>query len=369
MKHHTTLIYALCTVLCVTMIVTTLIGQRTPKSIALPPDATVTTTNPKAAVHTRLTGVADHTYVTTQLDLVAQLGTPWIIELFPWAYAQPRSAYGYDWSGFDVVVDHAHARGLRIIARLDIVPQWARASGSSDRLLLTHRYNAYRDYVVAFVTRYQHRGVSHIIIWNEPNLRFEWGGRTPNPEAYAQLMATVYPAVKAVAPAVTVIAGALSPGPTLGDNGEVRIGDREYAERFLAAGGGAFMDAWGVHAYGGQFAATAPPTWDEVNIRRTELVHAQISRYVDVPIYVTEGGWNDASRWELAVTPAQRIRWSIDAYALAAAWPWAHTFALWQFGLPTPTRTYHDGWNLVAADGTPRAIYSELQRALGGTPR
>jgi O-glycosyl hydrolase len=113
-------------------------------------------------------------------------------------------------------------------------------------------YAAYRDYVVAFAQRYQHRGVTHIIIWNEPNLQFEWGGQPPNPEAYAQLLATVYPAVKHTVPAITIIAGASSPGATLGDHAEVRLGDREYLTRFLAAGGGQFIDAWGVHAYGGQ---------------------------------------------------------------------------------------------------------------------
>ena len=368
MKQRTAFMDTIWYVVSVCMIVSTLVAQRAPTPRLLTPaPQPITTTNPKAAVHTRLTGVADPTYVNTQLDLVAQLGTPWIVELFPWAYAQPRSAYGFDWSGFDLVIDQAHARGLHVIARLDIVPQWARPPSSSDRLLQPHRYTAYRDYVVAFVTRYQHRGVSHIIIWNEPNLRFEWGGRTPDPHAYAQLLATVYPAVKAAAPSVTVIAGALSPGPSLGDHSEVRLSDREYAEQFFRAGGGTYIDAWGVHAYGGQFDADAAPSWDTVNIRRTELVHAQISRYVDVPIYITEGGWNDASRWELAVTPAQRIRWSIDAYELVSDWPWAHTFTLWQFGLPAPTRTYHDGWNIVAADGTPRAIYSELQRTLRGT--
>jgi hypothetical protein len=217
---------------------------------------------------------------------------------------------------------------------------------------------------VAFAQRYHTKGVTHIIIWNEPNLRFEWGGRIPDPQAYADLLATVYPAVKAVAPEMTVIAGALSPGPSIGDNAEVRLGDEAYTAQFFAAGGGNYIDAWGVHAYGGQNPADDAPAWSKVNFRRTELIHELVSRYVDVPLYITEGGWNDASRWQLAVTPAQRIRWSVSAYEITRAWPWADMFAVWQFGLPAPTRTYHDGWNIVASDGTPRAIYTELQAVL-----
>mgnify|MGYP006276015439 CR=1 FL=1 len=372
MKHTMRVAQPLFALIVIAMMLVTLITQRAAAPPLIPPQVRVAPTNPKAGVHTRLTGIADARYVATQLDMVAAMGTPWIVDLFPWAYAQPRSAYGYDWRGFDMLIDHAHARGLRIIARLDIVPAWARPAGSSDRLLLPQRYAAYRDYVVAFTQRYHTRGVSHIIIWNEPNLRFEWGGRAPDPQAYAQLLASVYPAVKAVAPEMTVIAGALSPGPSIGDQAEVRLGDEAYTEAFFDAGGGKYIDAWGVHAYGGQHPADDDPNWQTVNFRRTELIYKQISRYVDVPLYITEGGWNDASRWQLAVTPAQRIRWSIAAYQRTQSWPWAEVFAVWQFGLPTPSRSYQDGWNMVASDGTPRAIYTELQAVLsqqsGTTP-
>ena len=348
--------------------INTLITQRQVEPFALPTVQTVNTHNPKAAAHTRLTGVGDESFVAHQLDLVAAMGTPWIVELFPWAYAQPRSQYGYDWRGFDMVIDHAHTRGIAVIARLDIVPAWARPTDRSDRFLAPYMYTAYRDYVVAFVQRYQHRGVTHIIICNEPNLQFEWGGQRPDPEAYAQLLAAVYPAVKQAAPDVTVIAGALSPGETLGDHAEVRLGDREYLTRFLAAGGGQFMDAWGVHAYGGQLPPDDPPRWDVVNLRRVELIHQLLNSYVNKPIYITEAGWNDAPRWQLAVTPAQRIRWSIAAYQQALQWSWLKVFTLWQFGLPAPTHTYQDGWLLVAGDGTPRVIYDELRQALTQTP-
>ena len=369
MLHQIKKLIIILGIICViTGSINTVVMQRLLTALDLPKSKTVATTNPKAAVHTRLTGVGDEVFISHQLDLVAAMGTPWIVELFPWAYAQPRSQYGYDWRGFDMVIDHAHERGIAVIARLDIVPAWGHPADTSDRLLLPHRYAAYREYVVAFAQRYHQRGVTHIIIWNEPNLQFEWGGQTPNPEAYAQLLATVYPAVKQATPEVIVIAGALSPGETLGDHAEVRLGDREFTTRFLAAGGGQYFDAWAVHAYGGQLPPGDPPDWNVVNMRRVELIHTLINSYVNKPIYITEGGWNDAPRWQLAVTPAQRIRWSIAAYQQAKQWPWVNVFTLWQFGLPAPTHTYHDGWLLIAGDGTPRAIYDELAQALTQSP-
>ncbi len=341
-----------------------IIPPRIPSPLQLPALSRMTSSFTKAGVHTRLAGSGDEQFIGRQLDLVAEMGTPWVVELFPWAYAQPRSAYGYDWKGFDMVVAHANQRGIRIIARLDFIPAWARPANTSDRLLLPFAYIDYVNYVVAFVRRYAPQGVMHISILNEPNLRFEWGGRTPDPEAYADLMAMLYPAVKAVNPDITIIAGNLSPGPSLGDNAEVRLNDREYTERFFAAGGWQHTDAWGVHAYGGRFPPDALPDWDDVNFRRVELVRELISHYGKFPIYITESGWNDHQRWQLAITPAQRIRWTAQAYQMAETWPWLESMVIWQFGLPAPTRTYQDGWLIVAGDGTPRAIFYELQKTL-----
>ena len=339
-------------------------ANRTRPDAPVPTTRSVQTTISKAGVHTRLSGIADQTYLTGQLDLVHELGAPWIVELFPWAYAQPRSAYGYDWTGFDRIIDQAHSRGITIIARLDIVPAWARPKDSSDRLLLPSAYADYRAYAVAFAQRYQARGVTHIVLWNEPNLRFEWGGRTPDPEAYATLIQFVAPAVKQVAPEIQILAGGLSPGPSLGDNAEVRLDDRTYTERFFAAGGATYIDGWAVHAYGGQRPPNDLPRWDVVNLRRVELVHEIVALYRDIPIYITEAGWNDSTRWQSAVTAAERIRWSRGAYRYAAQTPWIACLVLWQFGLSAPTRTYQDGWVLIAGDGTPRAIFYELKALL-----
>lgn len=338
--------------------------DRHPPMANLPPQQTIVTSIPKAGVHTRLSGVADQRFVSTQLDLVHELGAHWIVELFPWAYAQPRSAYGYDWSGFDRIVDQAQRRGVKIIARLDIVPAWARPKNSTDRLLLPSAYADYRAYVVAFVTRYHNRGVTHVVIWNEPNLRFEWGGRTPDPEAYATLVRQVAPAVKAAAPAVQILAGGLSPGDSLGDQGEVRMGDQVYTERFFAAGGGTDIDGWAVHAYGAQRPPNDLPKWSVVNLRRVELVYALVARYRELPMYITESGWNDNPRWQSAVTGAERIRWSRGAFLYAQNTPWIACLVLWQFGLPAATRTYQDGWVIIAGDGTPRALFYELKALL-----
>lgn len=331
---------------------------RLPRALDLPAQQRVVTANPLIGVHTRLTGVGDEAYIRRSLEQVRELGAPWIVELFPWAYVQPRSRYGYDWAGADMVIEHARRQGLQVVARLDLVPAWARPPGSTDRQLDPEHYADYAAYVAAFAQRYGPLGVRHLQIWNEPNLRFEWGERPPDPGAYAALLKVVYPAVKAVAPDAIIIAGALSPGASL-EGGQARMDDMQYLASLYDAKAGPFFDMWAVHAYGGQEPPEAPPAPEKVNFRRIELVRALMDQFGDghKRIIVTEGGYNDHPRWSAAVRPADRVRWTIATYEQARRYPWLEAVALWQFSTPFATRSYPDAWNFVAPDGTPRSVY------------
>lgn len=338
---------------------------RAPRPLHLPEQQQVATTNPRLGIHTRLTGVGDETYIRHTLEQVREMGASWIVDLFPWAYVQPRSRYGYDWTGADMVVRHAARQGLTVVARLDIVPEWARPRGSSDRYLDEQHYEDYASYVAAFLTRYRPYGVRHVIIWNEPNLAFEWGRRPPDPAAYAALLKAVYPRAKAAAPDAVVIAGALSPGPDLGGSAEVRMGDLRYIEELYAAGAAPYFDAWAVHNYGALLPPDTAPDPEEVNFRRIEVVRDLLAAHGDgrKRLMITEGGWNDNPRWSAAVRASDRLRWTVAAYRMAEDWPWLEAMALWQFSTPWQARTYQDNWNFVASDGTPKAIYWAVRDA------
>ncbi len=340
---------------------------RIPYRLHLPPPQQVETTNPKIGIHTRLTGLGDEAYIAQSLRQVREMGASWIVDLFPWAYVQPRSRYGFDWQGADMVIQHARRQGLTVVARIDIVPQWARPRNTTDRYLDPDHYVDYADYVVAFLQRYRPYGVRHVIIWNEPNLAIEWGRRPPDPGAYAALLKVVYPRVKAAVPDAVVIAGALSPGADLGGGAE-RMNDVQYMASLYDAGAAPYFDMWAVHTYGYKSPPDAPPDPSEVNFRRVEVIRATMIKFGDgaKPIIITEGGWNDNPRWTAAVLPSQRLRWTVGAYELAKQWDWLVAVCLWQLGLPQPTHTYQDNWNFIAADGTPKAIYWAVQAAARG---
>ena len=335
--------------------------QRTPPALNLPSQQTVQTMHPIVGVHTRLTGL-DEATIERNLVQVREMGATTIVDLFPWAFIQPRSPHAFEWHGADIVIEHAQRQGLTVIARLDFVPAWARPANTNDRYLDADHYADYANFVAAFAQRYAPKGVQVLQILNEPNLRFEWGDRAPDPVAYAELLKVVYPTVKAVAPDVSITVAGLSPGGPTGaiEPNTLSVNDLQYFDVLLSEH--APFDAVAVHAYGGKAPADQAPDSSIVNFRRVELYHQKlIEAGRDVPIYITEGGWNDHPRWQGAVTPPERVRYTLEAYAWAEQQPWLKAVCLWQFSLPTPAYTYVDNFTFVTPDGTPKAIYYAVQ--------
>lgn len=332
-----------------------LAGPRTVPPIHLPAQAVVQTRNPKIGVHLRLAGTDDESVLVAQLSAVREMGASVVVDLFPWAYVQPRGPQSFEWRGADLLIAHARRQGLTVVARLDIVPAWARPPKTSDRYLEPEHYADFARYAAAFAGRY-HDTVRYIQIWNEPNLYFEWAGREPDPAAYAALLRAVVPLVRAASPDTLIVAGAFSPGQAIPGT---RMDDLQYLRAMIAAG--APFDLLGVHAYGSRAPADEEPHPDRVNFRRVE-VYREVLRSAGQPrpMIVTEGGWNDHPRWNGAVTPAQRLQWTVEAYRISEGWDDVVAVCLWQWQLPL-THSYQDNYTFVAPDGTPKAIYYAVQ--------
>jgi hypothetical protein len=339
--------------------------------VTMPEQQQVQTSNPKVGLHTRLTDEVEEWKIQRSLALVREMGAPWIVEYFPWAYYEPERGH-YDWTHTDMVIRHARNQGLTVIARLGMTPAWARPDPkdqeTTDTYLDSDSYIDFADFVAAFVARYKDE-VQHIIIWNEPNLSFEWGYRPVDPAAYVDLLRVVYPAAHAANPDVVVLGGALA--PTLEPPGSpAGLNDLLYLEAMYAANGGAYFDALAAHAYGLGFAPGTSPDPEIINFRRVELLRAIMDVNGDAgkPIYVTEAGWNDHPRWTWAVKPGQRIQYTLDAYTWAAEqWPWCPVIAMWMLRTPAKLRNYQDYYAFVTPDFQKRLIYTAVQAYTGNT--
>jgi len=201
------------------------------------------------------------------------------------------------------------------------------------------------------------------VIWNEPNLSFEWGYRPPDPAAYTRLLKAAYRAAKEADPGLMVLAAGLA--PTLAPPGsEWGMNDLEFLQGMYAAGARGAFDGIALHAYGMSFPPDDPPSLEALNFSRVELVREVMVQNGDAGLacFITEAGWNDNRRWARAVSPGLRVEYTVRAYEKALDWPWCEAIAMWAFRYPWPAHTYQDNFTFVSPEFIPKAVYSEVQR-------
>lgn len=336
-----------------------------PPRVVMGPPQTVQTLHPALCVHTRLTDEVEEWKIQRTLSLVREMGAGTIVEFFPWPYVESEQGH-YDWAFADRLIRHAQNQGLTVIARLGLVPAWARPPVHEEVTTLNYlpydHFDSFARFVGAFAGRY--RGdVNAVIIWNEPNLSGEWGGRPVDPEAYTELLRLSYQAAHTANPDIVVMGGALA--PTVEPEGSPSgMNDIRYLERMYAAGAAGYFDVLAVHTYGLTLPPDDPPDPDVINFRRVELLRAVMIRAGDgdKPIVITESGWSDDPRWEKAVRPGQRIAYSLEALQMVENWPWAEQWCIWIFRQPADFNHRRDAYYaLVSSDFDIKPIYETLQ--------
>jgi polysaccharide biosynthesis protein PslG len=366
--------------------------------VTLGPQQTVVTRNSLAGVHTRFIDEAETWKIQRGLSMVREMGASWIVEFFPWAYLEPSKGQ-YQWQAAERIIDHADRQGLQVIARLGYVPVWARPAQNEQQTTFTYldrsHYADFAEFAAAFAEHFRGR-VNFIVIWNEPNLSGEWGMRPVDPAGYVALLRASYAPIKQANPDVTVLAGALA--PTLEPAGSAQgLDDLLYLQEMYHvletttdAGQKTVSnlqsptaqskianlkpqipnrpyDGWAIHAYGRTDPPEAAPAADVINYRRAELEHAIMTQHGDgdLPVFITEAGWNDNPYWAFGVTPAQRIQYTLGAWNYARThWPWVRSVAMWVFKLPAPAHGYRDNYTFVTPSLEPLPIYDEVKQAL-----
>ncbi len=329
------------------------------------PPRVVETAQPQLCVHTRLIDEVQEWVIQKSLASVREMGADTIVEFFPWAYIENAPGQ-YDWRQTDLILRHAQNQGIRVIARMGLVPAWVRPDPKEQpttfNYLPDNSYDSFGDFVALFAERYAGQ-IAGIIVWNEPNLAFEWGYRPPDPATYARLLREVYPRIKAANPDMPVLAGALA--PTVEPAGSPHaLNDILYLAGMYQAGAQPYFDALAVHTYGFTDPADAEPAFDRLNFRRSELLFEVMAQYDDSakPVYITESGWNDNPRWTKAVRPSQRIAYTLDGYAWAADhWQQVEKLCVWALRYPRPTYSYPDNFTLITTEFQYLPIYTALQ--------
>lgn len=193
------------------------------------------------------------------LEMVRDAGFGWVKQGFAWREIEGMGKGQFDWNVTDRLVTQVESvEGLHLIARLDNDPTWAtgQAYPNDQDVIMSPPQNLqdFADYCSAVATRYQGR-IAAYQVWNEPNLRREWGGSAPDPAGYVELLKACYGAIKQADPDAIVISAGLAP-TTRSDN--VAMPDTEFLKQMYAAGAQQYFDALGAHGAGYK----APPEKD-----------------------------------------------------------------------------------------------------------
>ncbi len=322
---------------------------------------------------------------TTDRDLgkLRNAGFTWQKSLFQWRDIEPVKRQ-FDWTESDRVVAASKRAGVKIIARLDFQPSWARADGAHNGP--PDNYQDYADFVTALARRYHSTSevgpIQAIEVWNEPNLDREWGMAPINEQAvadYVCLLKLSYEAAKAVDPSITIVSAGLSPTGTNNNNARP---DDLYLQWMYDAGAKPYFDVLGAHGPGykapphvGPDEAEADPNWGghrSFTFRRVEdLRQIMVANGdADKQIWLLEFGWttdniHPAYAWH-SVTPEQHAQYLVDSYKWAAKnWaPWIGVMTLWNLPDPRWAPDREEVWWAVAnPDGTDRPAFVRLADA------
>jgi hypothetical protein len=309
-------------------------------------------------------GLAAHTLKADDqsLSLAKAGGFDSVVQVFAWREIEPTRGQ-FHWEVTDQVVAGAEYYDLDLVVRLDQHPAWASdveppLNSPPDVL------GDYQHFVDRVAWRYRGR-VRAYIIWNEPNLALEWGGKAPDPATYVQLLRIGYQAVKAGDPDAIVVAAGLA--PTNG-HGEAAVDDRSFLRGMYQAGAAPYFDVLGAHPYGFGLPPGAPTSQNGgLVFRRLEELRAVMVENgdSDKPVWITEMGWTvDAppDQPEIGVSREQQATYLTDALNyIWGEWPWVEMVTVWNLSQPEPGDPF-GGYSLLNLDGTPRPAYEALQR-------
>jgi hypothetical protein len=263
------------------------------------------------------------------------------------------------------VVNAARANGLRVGLRLDAPPTWA--GGAVYKLDPAD----VEDYVFHAV-RYAAGTIAYVEVFNEMNLPIEWGTTPVDPAAYERILAGAYRGAHRADPNVVVVSAA--PSQRTGGLGGT-MEDVDWLSGLYDAGGAAYFDALGVHAYiGNQDPTSDPTTCTPMCFRDIELFRAVMEQRGDGAKrgLITEFGSLEQTSVDLGQYAWMELPSDTRATYLVQALHLASTQYTWLLGATVfnldyaaylPQSSERPWFSLLNPDKTPRLAYTKIQEA------
>jgi hypothetical protein len=305
-------------------------------------------------------GISMADYTMGQID--DHLGLEWVKQQVRWDHFSTEPGQ-MDWSGYDVMVDAANERGLKVMLSVVGSPRWSRTYfDNNPEAAPPDDLGLFVDFISQLVDRYKGR-IHAIEVWNEQNLDREWDtAEGVDPEAYVEMLRLSYQAIKSRDPNIIVISGALSPtsGRQVDPNNPNRViwmDDFDYLDQMIELNALSYCDCVGAHHNG----INMPPdvAWDEGYNDPTATFrgpfdnphhswsfkstlwgyHERIQRAKrNTPLCVTEFGWATSEGFD-GTPPGfefandnsleEQAEWDVEAFQLMREWGFVHLAFLW----------------------------------------
>ncbi len=271
------------------------------------------------------------------MDWVRLMVFSHVKQIFAWKDIEPLQGE-YHFERADELLTELEGKGLKVVARLGDVPDWAIANiigkkGVDFVDAPPDDLNKWANFCGLLATRYAGR-IAAYQIWNEPNLTREWGNRPPDAAGYVGLLKVCSQAIHAADPQAIVISAGLSPTGTWTES---VTPDDTFFQQMYDAGFQHYADVAGVNAPGYNFPPEISP--DEAvaqgahrfgTFRRVEDMRRIMVKNGDAArqMAILEMGWTqDPIHPDYAwfrVTEEQQADYFVRAYQYAADhWrPW-----------------------------------------------
>jgi hypothetical protein len=318
---------------------------------------TVQNTGREMAVNVDLTRF-DPAQIDSVLSTLQTSGFVYIRQPISWATFEPADG-SYDWSLLDTIVNGATAHGLTLVATIENTPGWARRASElnyadappSDASTLA-------DFTTQLARRYT-ENLQFYQFYDRPNLSERWGGATPSPSEYVELLAAAFGAVRTANSEAKVLLAELDPRGSSGVLGD----DFTYIQRVYDVGGAAFFDIASIQLDGGSRAPSdRSVSTDRLNLSRAILLRDLMTDQGDQTkaIWATRYGW--AASGSLSDgTVADYLLEGIDR--ARNEWPWMGPLFAWSLVSDVEAAPY----SLLSADGTAKPQFSALA-SFGASP-
>jgi hypothetical protein len=205
--------------------------------------------------------------LTPQEDIIIdEIGCKWILRTLNWELIEPEKDV-FDFSYYDIYVDHAKKQGLKIIGLLGYSTYYL--NNNLKKYISPENMPSFLHYVEETVRHYKGK-VDVWNIWNEPNITF-WKGK--NSEFY-ELTKLAAEKIREIDPDAYIIGGIFWRSPT------------NFIKKMHAADGFKDLDAVAFHPYAAN-PSDCMDVYDKFKRILSELNYSS-------PIWITEVGYPTA---------------------------------------------------------------------------